>query len=58
MVSGDTQAVAIVFGKEEVGQGTPPPKAYFNKIDTGEKSGVIALLPCIESDWPDNSILT
>lgn len=61
MVSGTTQAVAVVFGKTQTGQsssGIPPPNAYFNKKDYGAASGVVALLPCVESDWPDNSILT
>jgi len=58
MVSGKDQAVAMVFGKHTYGEGSPRPQAYFNKLDTGAQSGVIALLPCVESDWPDNSTIT
>lgn len=59
MVSGETQAVAMVFGTKEFGQGTKAsdPRCVFNRNDYGAKSGVTTLLPGVESDWPDNSTL-
>jgi len=59
MVSGDAQAVAMVFGKTEYGYGkkASDPRCVFNRNDYGAKSGVTTLLPGVESDWPDYSTI-
>ncbi|MFP6899374.1 MAG: hypothetical protein VCA36_00435 [Opitutales bacterium] len=57
MVYGDKQAVAIVFGKREYGNTKGGPRVVFNKIDRPDH-GVVVLLPAIETDWPDHSIIT
>jgi len=61
MLSGDTVAVAMVFGKNDEGTGTNTssiPNCVFNRNDYGSTSNVNTLLPAVESDWPDNSTLT
>jgi hypothetical protein len=59
MLSGDTVAVAMVFGKNDNGTSnyTSVPKCYFNRNDYGTTSNVNTLLPAIESDWPNDSTL-
>jgi hypothetical protein len=60
MLSGDTVAIAMVFGKNNKGTGTNTssvPNCVFNRNDYGSTSNVNTLLPAVESDWPDNSTL-
>jgi hypothetical protein len=59
MLSGDTVAVAMVFGKNDKGTSnyTSVPDCVFNRNDYGSTSGVNTLMPAVESDWPDNSTL-
>lgn len=56
MVEGDTQAVAMVFGKNSYGPGgTSGPRAVFNNQNYGT---VLTLMPAVEVTWPNYRVLT
>ena len=59
MLSGDTVAVAMVFGNEDIGTGPESslPECKFNRTDYGSVSGVNTINPCVLSDWPVGSTL-
>ena len=57
MAYGDTQAVALVFGKTEMGDPAYKLQTSFNKLDQ-PKENLNILLPAVETDWPDNNTLT
>jgi hypothetical protein len=57
MAHSDTLAVALVFGKREYAENEHGTRVVFNKLDWPQHR-LNVLLPAIETDWPDDSILT
>ena len=57
MAYGKDQAVAIVFGKTELGDQGNKLQVVFNKLDLPEENLNI-LMPAVETSWPDHKTLT
>ena len=57
MAYGDKQAVAMVFGKTELGDPAHRLQVGFNKLDQPQENLNI-LLPAVEVSWPDDGTLT
>ena len=57
MAYGDTQAVAMVFGKAGLGDPAFKLQVSFNQLDL-PKANLNILLPAVELTWPDDHTLT
>ncbi len=57
MAYGDKQAVAMVFGKSEMGDPVHKLQVSFNKLDQPQ-ANLSLLLPAVEASWPDDATLT
>lgn len=57
MAHSDSLAVAVVFGKKTCVPNKHKTRLVFNKLDL-PRSRLNILLPGVETDWPDDSVLT
>jgi hypothetical protein len=57
MACGPDQAVALVFGKTNMGDAKYKLQVSFNKQDLPNHE-LNVLLPAVETTWPDNTTLT
>ena len=57
MAYGEDQAIAVVFGKKELGDPANKVQVTFNKLDLPVENLNI-LMPAVDATWPDHHTLT